>query len=217
MTRRSTRPRARPCSPPSAWPPGPPASARTTRPPTWCSTAPAAARAPEGYGCTRCACAAWWPTRRSSWGPPARACPSATTPTTAAPLCPGSCWRSRRWPATRGSRSASTSSSAWAPAAPAAPAAGRPEVERTYRYMETGVCAMCGADVHLDEEEGRVVCDGCGIATDNCTCTADDLDTRHESSMRIGAMRQGDSEEWVADEGDDEYYEAGGEPGSGSA
>lgn len=78
---------------------------------------------------------------------------------------------------------------------------------RNYRYMETGVCALCGAGVHLDDKEGRVVCDPCGRATDNCTCTKDDLDTRHESSMKIGSMRTGTSGQWIADpqpEDDDE-------------
>jgi predicted amidophosphoribosyltransferase len=70
---------------------------------------------------------------------------------------------------------------------------------RNYRYMETGICAMCGKDVKLDDREGRVVCEGCEKATDNCTCVKDDLDTRHESSMRTGAMREGTSAEWRAD------------------
>lgn len=88
-------------------------------------------------------------------------------------------------------------------------------MERTYRYMETGVCAMCGDDVHIDEVEGRVVCDGCKMATDSCTCISDNLATRHESSGRVGSMRKGDSAEWVADQGDEEYYEpdAGSEAG----
>jgi predicted RNA-binding Zn-ribbon protein involved in translation (DUF1610 family) len=70
---------------------------------------------------------------------------------------------------------------------------------RNLRYMETGVCALCGAEVHLEEKEGRVVCDPCGRPTDNCTCIKDDLDTRHESSMKIGAMRPGTSGQWIAD------------------
>ena len=70
---------------------------------------------------------------------------------------------------------------------------------RNYRYMETGVCALCGAAVRLDEHEGRVVCEGCSRPTDNCTCLKDDLDTRHESSMKIGAMRPGTSGQWIAD------------------
>ena len=78
---------------------------------------------------------------------------------------------------------------------------------RNFRYMETGVCALCGADVHLDEKEGRVVCDPCGRATDNCTCIKDDLDTRHESSTKIGAMRPGTSAQWIADpQPEDEDY-----------
>ena len=70
---------------------------------------------------------------------------------------------------------------------------------RNLRYMETGVCALCGAGVHLEEKEGRVVCDPCGRATDNCTCIKDDLETRHESSTKIGAMRPGTSGQWIAD------------------
>lgn len=65
--------------------------------------------------------------------------------------------------------------------------------------METGVCALCGAGVHLDEKEGRVVCDGCSKPTDNCICVKDDLDTRHESSTKIGSMRPGTSGQWIAD------------------
>jgi NMD protein affecting ribosome stability and mRNA decay len=70
---------------------------------------------------------------------------------------------------------------------------------RNLRYMETGVCALCGAGVHLDDKEGRVVCDGCDKATDNCICMKDDLDTRHESSSKTGAMRPGTSGQWIAD------------------
>ncbi len=70
---------------------------------------------------------------------------------------------------------------------------------RNYRYMQTGVCAMCGAAVHLDDKEGRVVCDPCDKPTDNCTCINDDLDTRHESSSKTGSMRPGTSGQWIAD------------------
>jgi len=70
---------------------------------------------------------------------------------------------------------------------------------RNYRYMETGVCALCGAAVRLDDKEGRVVCEGCGKATDNCTCVKDDLAFRHESSSKTGAMRPGTSGQWIAD------------------
>jgi len=31
-------------------------------------------------------------------------------------------------------------------------------------------CALCGKGVHIDSHEGRVACNGCGMATDNCTC-----------------------------------------------
>ena len=44
-----------------------------TRPPTWCSRAPAAPRPPTACTCTRCACPGWWRTRRSSSAPRARA------------------------------------------------------------------------------------------------------------------------------------------------
>ena len=71
---------------------------------------------------------------------------------------------------------------------------------RNFRYMETGVCALCGAAVRLDEKEGRVVCEGCDRATDNCTCIVDDLDTRHESPSMGTAMRRGTSAAWIADE-----------------
>ncbi len=70
---------------------------------------------------------------------------------------------------------------------------------RNYRYMETGVCALCGAGVRLDDKEGRVVCDGCDKPTDNCICIKNDLDTRHESSSKIGSMRPGTSGQWIAD------------------
>ena len=69
---------------------------------------------------------------------------------------------------------------------------------RDYKYMETGVCGLCGADVSLNDE-GRVVCDPCGRATDNCTCVADDLETRHESPGKSRSMRRGTSGEWKAD------------------
>ncbi len=32
-------------------------------------------------------------------------------------------------------------------------------------------CALCGSPVYLDSDgEGRVHCQGCKMATDNCTC-----------------------------------------------
>lgn len=70
---------------------------------------------------------------------------------------------------------------------------------RDLRYMETGVCALCGKDVRLDEAEGRVVCEGCDRATDNCTCVADDLETRHEFPGFSRSMRRGTSASWIAD------------------
>ncbi len=72
-------------------------------------------------------------------------------------------------------------------------------MSRNYRYMQTGVCAMCGAAVHLDDKEGRVFCDPCEKPTDNCTCIKDDLETRHESSSKTGSMRSGTSGQWIAD------------------
>ena len=33
-----------------------------------------------------------------------------------------------------------------------------------------GRCALCGKGVHIDNHEGRVACNGCNMATDNCTC-----------------------------------------------
>ena len=39
----------------------------------WWWRAPAVATAPEASGSTRCGCPAWWPTRRSSSAPRARA------------------------------------------------------------------------------------------------------------------------------------------------
>jgi len=33
-----------------------------------------------------------------------------------------------------------------------------------------GTCALCGKGVHIDNHEGRVACNGCNMATDNCTC-----------------------------------------------
>jgi ribosomal protein S27AE len=50
--------------------------------------------------------------------------------------------------------------------------------------IREGVCALCGKGVHIDNHEGRVACDGCGMATDNCTCTGEDLHTRHSGSRR---------------------------------
>lgn len=36
--------------------------------------------------------------------------------------------------------------------------------------LERATCGLCGKGVHIDDHEGRVACDGCGLATDNCTC-----------------------------------------------
>lgn len=36
--------------------------------------------------------------------------------------------------------------------------------------ISQGTCALCGNGVHIDNHEGRVACNGCNMATDNCTC-----------------------------------------------
>ena len=36
--------------------------------------------------------------------------------------------------------------------------------------VNRGTCALCGKGVHIDNHEGRVACNGCNMATDNCTC-----------------------------------------------
>jgi ribosomal protein S27AE len=36
--------------------------------------------------------------------------------------------------------------------------------------LSRGVCALCGMGVHIDDHEGRVACNGCNMATDNCDC-----------------------------------------------
>ena len=33
-----------------------------------------------------------------------------------------------------------------------------------------GVCDKCGRPVSVGGEEGRVMCQGCNLPTDNCTC-----------------------------------------------
>ncbi|MBA3267293.1 MAG: hypothetical protein H0T70_03410 [Acidimicrobiia bacterium] len=40
--------------------------------------------------------------------------------------------------------------------------------------LSRSVCALCGKGVHIDNHEGRVACDGCNMATDNCTCISKD-------------------------------------------
>ena len=52
--------------------------------------------------------------------------------------------------------------------------------------MTTATCALCGAGVHIDDHEGRVACNGCGMATDNCTCTGEDLQDRAGRSKGWG-------------------------------
>lgn len=39
--------------------------------------------------------------------------------------------------------------------------------------LRQSTCALCGDGVYIDDEgEGRVHCQGCKMATDNCTCRA---------------------------------------------
>jgi len=38
--------------------------------------------------------------------------------------------------------------------------------------LSQSTCALCGKGVHIDNHEGRVACDGCNMATDNCTCSS---------------------------------------------
>jgi hypothetical protein len=44
------------------------------------------------------------------------------------------------------------------------------EMTKITEIVSRGTCALCGKGVHIDSHEGRVACDGCGMATDNCTC-----------------------------------------------
>ena len=41
---------------------------------------------------------------------------------------------------------------------------------RIEELVRQGSCALCGNGVHIDSHEGRVACNGCNMATDNCTC-----------------------------------------------
>lgn len=52
--------------------------------------------------------------------------------------------------------------------------------------LSNATCALCGAGVHFDDHEGRVACNGCGMATDNCTCTGEDLQDRAGRSKGRG-------------------------------
>lgn len=38
--------------------------------------------------------------------------------------------------------------------------------------LSRAVCALCGMGVHIDDHEGRVACNGCNMATDNCDCVS---------------------------------------------
>ncbi len=44
--------------------------------------------------------------------------------------------------------------------------------------LSGATCAICGNGVHIDDHEGRVACNGCGMATDNCTCSGQDRQDR---------------------------------------
>jgi ribosomal protein S27AE len=57
--------------------------------------------------------------------------------------------------------------------------------------ISNATCALCGAGIHIDDHEGRVACDGCGMATDNCTCTGEDLQERAGRSKARGAPARG--------------------------
>jgi len=52
--------------------------------------------------------------------------------------------------------------------------------------LSSATCALCGAGVHIDDHEGRVACNGCKMATDNCTCTGEDLQDRAGRSKGYG-------------------------------
>jgi len=44
------------------------------------------------------------------------------------------------------------------------------QMTRMDEIITQSSCALCGKGVHIDNHEGRVACNGCGMATDNCTC-----------------------------------------------
>jgi hypothetical protein len=51
-------------------------------------------------------------------------------------------------------------------------------VSRMDEILTQASCAMCGKGVHIDDgHEGRVACDGCNLATDNCTCLSSSTET----------------------------------------
>ena len=52
--------------------------------------------------------------------------------------------------------------------------------------LTNAVCALCGAGVHIDDHENRVACNGCGMATDNCTCTGENVQDRAGRSKGEG-------------------------------
>jgi hypothetical protein len=54
----------------------------------------------------------------------------------------------------------------------ASPVAGGQNGAVSKLDISNATCALCGAGVHI-EGEGRVACNGCGLATDNCTCTGE--------------------------------------------
>jgi ribosomal protein S27AE len=45
-----------------------------------------------------------------------------------------------------------------------------PEMTKINDIVNRATCALCGKGVHIDNHEGRVACNGCNMATDNCTC-----------------------------------------------
>jgi ribosomal protein S27AE len=45
---------------------------------------------------------------------------------------------------------------------------------RITELLSQSTCALCGKGVHIDNHEGRVACDGCNMATDNCDCAPRD-------------------------------------------
>ncbi|MDQ3896487.1 MAG: hypothetical protein M3326_04395 [Actinomycetota bacterium] len=44
------------------------------------------------------------------------------------------------------------------------------EMTKINEIVNRATCALCGKGVHIDNHEGRVACNGCNMATDNCTC-----------------------------------------------
>jgi uncharacterized membrane protein len=38
--------------------------------------------------------------------------------------------------------------------------------------LANSTCALCGDSVHMNDE-GRIACDGCNVATEECTCAGE--------------------------------------------